>query len=88
MARKLPFFDEATLVVTAINGILGIFRWLDARGVKRTEVEELLTRAENERRDVSPGEVQQVLQVLDDKISQLEAAADGDEPAEDQTEDE
>lgn len=63
--------DEARAIARALQGIQATMGWLELRGIKREDVLRILTIAEDAGRDVSEGEILQVLDATDTALLNL-----------------
>lgn len=63
--------NEAQAIAKALSGIQATMSWLELRGVKRSEVMRILNIAEAAGRDVSEGEIIQVLDATDTELLNL-----------------
>ncbi len=63
--------NEAQAIAKALSGIQATMGWLEARGIERAHVMRVLKIAEDAGRDVSEGEILQVLDATDTRIANL-----------------
>ena len=71
----IPILSKANAIVQVLNGIRAAVAYLERRGVSRDAMNELLTRAEAEGRDLTQAEVAEKLAEAQDAIDALNAAA-------------
>lgn len=77
----LPGIREADQIARALNGVRAVVAWLRARGIQKERILELLDAAEEQNRDVSEGEIMEVLDATDARIEEIRERAEAEEAA-------